>query len=295
MRNAYLLLLLTVVLTSALAQAETVVPHTFEDDTPAESVTDCESAIGSPPGLKEIQTGSLKGYMEGYLKPDALPDSLKLLAAPPKKNSAAFALDVAIAEDNLALQGSSRWDLATRDADLDFPTASGIYSCALGVQINQENTPKLYTLLRRSLTDAGLATYRAKNHYQRPRPFTQNGKPVCTPEIETALREDGSYPSGHTSVGWAWALILSEIAPERQDQILARGIAYGESRNVCNVHWKSDVQAGFVMGSATVAQLHSDPIFRADLRAAATEVKALRTGDRLLNMNCVQEHEALRH
>ena len=84
MRNAYLLLL-TVVLTSALAQAETVVPHTFEDDTPAESVTDCESTIGSPPDLKEIQAGSLKGYMEGYLKPDALPDSLKLLAAPPKK------------------------------------------------------------------------------------------------------------------------------------------------------------------------------------------------------------------
>ncbi|MDA7433525.1 phosphatase PAP2 family protein [Synechococcus sp. AH-601-N10] len=260
----------------------------------AESGTDCESAIGSPPDLKEIQGGSLKGYMRGYLKPDSLPDSLKLLAAPPNKNSAAYALDVATAEDNLPLQGSSRWDLATRDADLDFPTASGIYSCALGIQITQEDTPKLYILLRRSLTDAGLATYRAKNHYQRPRPFTQNGKPVCTPEIETALREDGSYPSGHTSVGWAWALILSEIAPERQDQILARGISYGESRNVCNVHWTSDVQAGFVMGSATVAQLHSDPVFRADLRAAALEVKSLRSGDRLLNPNCAQEQEALK-
>jgi acid phosphatase (class A) len=260
----------------------------------AESGTDCESAIGSPPGLKEIQAGSLKGYMKGYLKPDSLPDSLKLLAAPPNKNSAAYALDVALAEANLPLQGSSRWDLATRDADLDFPTASGIYSCALGIQITQEDTPKLYILLRRSLTDAGLATYRAKNHYQRPRPFTQNGKPICTPEIETALREDGSYPSGHTSVGWAWALILSEIAPERQDQILARGISYGESRNVCNVHWRSDVQAGFVMGSATVAQLHSDPVFRADLRAAALEVKSLRSGDRLLNPNCAQEQEALK-
>jgi len=260
----------------------------------AESGTDCESAIGSPSGLKEIQAGSLKGYMKGYLNPDSLPDSLKLLAAPPKKNSAAYALDVAIAEDNLPLQGSSRWDLATRDADLDFPTASGIYSCALGVQITQEDTPMLYILLRRSLTDAGLATYRAKNHYQRPRPFTQNGKPVCTPEIETALREDGSYPSGHTSVGWAWALILSEIAPERQEQILARGIAYGESRNVCNVHWRSDVQAGFVMGSATVAQLHSDPVFRADLRAAALEVKSLRLGERLFNPNCAKEQEALK-
>ena len=55
---------------------------------------------------------------------------------------------------------------------------------------------------------------------------------MCTPEIEAGLRNDGSYPSGHTSVGWAWALILSEIAPERQNQILSHGLAYGQSRSV---------------------------------------------------------------
>ena len=166
--------------------------------------------------------------------------------------------------------------------------------CALGIQISQEDTPKLYTLLRRSLTDAGMATHRAKNHYQRPRPFTQNGKPMCTPEIEAGLSNDGSYPSGHTSVGWAWALILSEIALERQNQILSRGLAYGQSRSVCNLHWNSDVEAGFVMGSATVARLHSNPVFRADLRAAAGEVETLRKNNNQGNTNCSLELEALR-
>ena len=166
--------------------------------------------------------------------------------------------------------------------------------CALGIQISQEDTPKLYTLLRRSLTDAGMATHRAKNHYQRPRPFTQNGKPMCTPEIEAGLSNDGSYPSGHTSVGWAWALILSEISPERQNQILSRGLAYGQSRSVCNLHWNSDVEAGFVMGSATVARLHSNPVFRADLRAAAGEVETLRKNNNQGNTNCSLELEALR-
>ena len=42
--------------------------------------------------------------MKGYLEPDSLPDSLKLLAAPPKKDSAAFDLDVATAEDTFRLQ-----------------------------------------------------------------------------------------------------------------------------------------------------------------------------------------------
>ena len=36
-----------------------------------------------------------------------------------------------------------------------------------------------------------------------------------TPEIEAGRQNDGSYPSGHPFVGFAWALILSEIAPER--------------------------------------------------------------------------------
>ena len=45
-------------------------------------------------------------------------------------------------------------------------------------------------------------------------------------------------------MGWAWALILSELAPDRADAILARGLAYGESRAVCGVHYASDVEAG---------------------------------------------------
>ena len=88
---------------------------------------------------------------------------------------------------------------------------------------------------------------------------------MCTPEIEAGLRNDGSYPYRHSSVGWAWTLILSEIASERHNQILSRGLAYGQSRSVCNVHWNSDLQAGFVMGSATVARLHSNQVLRADL------------------------------
>ena len=39
------------------------------------------------------------------------------------------------------------------------------------MQISEQATPNLNMLLRRTLTDAGLATYKAKNHYQRTRPF----------------------------------------------------------------------------------------------------------------------------
>jgi acid phosphatase (class A) len=149
-----------------------------------------------------------------------------------------------------------------------FPEAASTFSCALNAPISDEHTPHLYMLIRRTLADAGLSTYSAKDHYARKRPFMVNGQPTCTPEEEAHLKEDGSYPSGHTAVGWAWALILSEVAPDRADEILDRGRAFGQSRAACNAHWQSDVIEGRFIGAAVVARLQSDSEFRAALEAA---------------------------
>jgi len=208
------------------------------------------------------------GILAGYLQPEELPNSLALIPPPPAAGSAALALDEEVSRSNLVLRGTARWELATADAELMFPEAAGTFSCALGIPITEQDTPHLYMLLRRTLADAGLSTYSAKNHYQRKRPFMAKGEPTCTPDDEEHLMKDGSYPSVHTAIGWAWALILCEIAPDRADAILARGRAFGESRNICNVHWHSDVVEGRFMGVAAVARLHADPAFRAEMEAA---------------------------
>jgi hypothetical protein len=174
-----------------------------------------------------------------------------------------------------------------------FPQAAGTFSCALNAPISEQDTPHLYMLLRRTLADAGLYTYRAKNHYQRTRPFVVNKEPTCTPDEEAHLKKDGSYPSGHTALGWAWALILSEIAPERADAILAKGRAFGESRIICNVHWHSDVVEGRFMGAAAVARLHADPAFRAELAAAKAELAAVRAKGLKPTRDCQAEAAAL--
>jgi acid phosphatase (class A) len=88
-----------------------------------------------------------------------------------------------------------------------------------------------------------------------------NKEPTCTPDEEKFLITNGSYPSGHAAIGWAWALILSEIAPEQTDAILARGRAFGENRLICNVHWQSDVIAGRLMGAASAPYRSSAPLF----------------------------------
>ena len=242
-----------------------------------------------PAAVPEVRPGRLAGYLSSQ----AVPSSLVLVPPPPAAGSAAFALDEEISRRSLALRDTPRWSLAVSDADLSFPNAAGTFSCALNAPITEENTPYLYLLLRRTLTDVGLSTYTAKDHYKRARPFVSNKEPICTPGEEARLEKDGSYPSGHTAVGWGWALILSEISPEQTEAILARGLAFGESRNVCNVHWHSDVIQGRSMAAASVARLHADPGFRADLEAAKAELADVRNKGLKPARDCSAESAAL--
>ncbi len=234
------------------------------------------------------------GILAGYLPTEALPDSLAMIPPPPAQGSAAEALDEAVSRRNIELKGLPRWALAARDAELMFPKAAESFSCAVGLPITKETTPYLYMILRRTLADAGLSTYTAKNRYQRKRPFMVNGQPICTPGEAKHLMKDGSYPSGHTAIGWAWALILAELVPDRADAILSRGRAFGESRNVCNVHWHSDVVEGRFMGASTVARLHADPTFLSDMAAAKKEIKAARAKGLKPVVNCDAEASALK-
>ncbi len=141
------------------------------------------------------------------------------------------------------------------------------------------------------MTDAGLATFAAKDKYQHARPFMLDDQPICTPDKERSLRAQGFYPSGDASIGWAWALVLVEASPDESEAILARGLAFGESRLVCNVHWLSDVIEGRLIGAATVARLHAEPEFLADLAAARAELVAVRA--RPPQPDCKFEAEAL--
>ncbi len=246
-------------------------------------------SMGGTADVPEISPGILMGY----LSRDTLPNSLSILPPPPNAGSAAFAHDEAVAKTAIAMRGTPRWALAASDADIMFPQAAGTFSCSLNAPITEADTPHLYMLLRRSLTDAGQSTYAAKNNYKRARPFAVNKQPICSPGDRKRLEGDGSYPSGHAAFGWAWALILSEMAPDRIDAILARGRAFGESRNICNVHWDSDVVGGRLVGAGVVARLHADAMFQADLEAAKAELAAVRAKNLPATRDCAVEAEAM--
>jgi acid phosphatase (class A) len=226
----------------------------------------------------------------GYLKPEQLPNSQAFLPPPPAAGSAALAADEEAYRSTRALRDTPRWAMAVKDADLTFPNAAATFSCALGMPISQEETPHLNMLLRRVRADASRANDKAKDLYKRKRPYVAHGDTSCTPQEK---HKDDSYPSGHTSIGWAWALVLAEIVPDRADAIFARGLAFGESRVVCGVHWKSDIDAGRVVGASAVSRLHGDPVFAAQLERARKEIEAARAAGARSPLDCAAEAKAL--
>lgn len=259
----------------------------------------CQSAPPAAPvppttvaAVGELRPGT--GVAKGYLDRKQLPDSLALLPKPPAEGSAEAAADLAVHRATRALRDTPRWALANADDNLKFPKAAEVFSCALDMPVSQEATPHLNMLLRRTLLDAGLSTYGAKDHYKRQRPFAALKEGTCAPASEAALAKDGSYPSGHSALGWAWGLVLAGIAPDKADAVLQRAHAFGQSRVICGVHWQSDVDHGRVMGAAAVARLQSDPVFTTQVALARQEVADARAKGAKSPLNCSAEKAALR-
>jgi acid phosphatase (class A) len=152
------------------------------------------------------------------------------------------------------------------------------FSCAAGVQMSPETTPKLLAMLSKMGIDASRQVSSVKDVFKRPRPYIVAGEgAICAPKTDS-LAASPDYPSGHATWGWAVAMFLAELAPDRATPILVRGRAFGESRVVCGVHSPSAIEAGRTNGAALFATLQGDPQFRADLEAVRLEVEAARRG-----------------
>jgi len=224
----------------------------------------------------------------GFLPMDALPDSIALVPPPPAEGSIAYELDKEITRNSFSLRGSPRWDFAAESLSALKPDTINAFYCSLNAQITEQETPYLYALLFRTIDDIDFTDTAAKYKYNRPRPFVVNNEPKC---IKQQTHKYKSYPAGGSS--WAMALILSEIAPEKSDDILARGRAFGQDSVICNIRWQSDVNEGRVLGSIVVARLHALPEFQAYIAAAKAELASVWAKDLPPIRDCDAENAVL--
>jgi acid phosphatase (class A) len=231
-----------------------------------QSMGGAASAPAAPPTAKAA----------GYLTAAETPDATALLGPPPRGASGTGRGDLATYLATRKLQGTARWSLATRDAEFGPEPMLRDFSCALGVDLDPSGAPALMRVFSRVVVDASAIQSKAKSLYRRPRPFVEHGGSICV-KPEAWLVKSYSYPSGHSTYGWAIGLILSQIAPDRAREIMARARVYGESRVVCGVHNQSDVQAGRMAAATLVTALEDNPAFQADLEPARLELARIRS------------------
>jgi undecaprenyl-diphosphatase len=70
-----------------------------------------------------------------------------------------------------------------------------------------------------------------------------------------ALPHSSSFPSGHATMSFACATVLSALAPKAAPAFVALAAAIAYSRLYVGVHWPLDVAAGAVLGVATALLL----------------------------------------
>lgn len=192
-------------------------------------------------------------------------DALVFLPGPPEANSA---LELA---ERAVVRGP--WSAERRQQALDDNAIDpfAAFDAVLGPDFTAANFPATAALLDRAGRAAGFAGDPAKFRFRRARPFLSDN--AITPCIEDTprLRESFSYPSGHGALGFGWALVLAELAPDHADALIERGRDFGWSRVVCGVHYPSDIDASRIVAAAAIARLHADPEFLAALEAARAE------------------------
>ncbi len=213
---------------------------------------------------------------KAYLHGDNIPNALGFTAAPPDTLSPLFIYDYMRYEWGKSVRQTKRGEQAAHDADYRMPYIASYFAPALGICISDSLTPALYKLISNVAETASCATFRVKKHYARRRPYVQFDEPTLVRADEESHRHSGSFPSGHTSIGWAVALVLTELCPDRADTLLALGYQYGESRVIAGYHYQSDVDQGRSVGAAALARMHAEVDFLTDLGEAREELSKVR-------------------
>jgi acid phosphatase (class A) len=207
-----------------------------------------------------------------YFDIDDMPNAVVWLPEPPDTTSTQFVYDITqYLWGKQQRLNEERAQQAIENAVEEIPEMLEQFSVPFGMELSKENTPAIYHVLYRGVLTVRLAATKPKTEYMRKRPYSRFNEPTLLPEGEERLRLNGSYPSGHTVRGWAMALLLCEINPDAQDDILKLGYEWGQSRVIAGYHWQSDVDASRLVAAAGYARLHTNSEFLADIAAARAE------------------------
>jgi acid phosphatase (class A) len=206
--------------------------------------------------------GALRGADPHFLKPAEL-NVESLLPPPPLAGSPESNTEV---ETVLRLQ-ASRTQAEVDRANAEAKLTPAAFASVMGEKFTADNFPAVFALLTDAAADSKLISDAVKTRYSRKRPQYIDSRIKPSIEGET----DASYPSGHATRGMLWAIILGEIAPDKKQLLVQRGLEIGWDRVVAGVHFPSDISAGRALGQMTANAMAKDANYQTRLAKAKTE------------------------
>ena len=158
-------------------------------------------------------------------------------------------------------------DLAKKDAlNLD---VSFFADVIVGFDVDQ--LPKTKMLFDQVKYNAEYESNLFKNYFMKKRPYQEDADiHVCVAPKPSNLNR--TYPSGHTTLGYAMGIVLANLIPESSRDIMARARLYGENRVNCGAHFPTDVAAGQVLGTLVATELLKNNEFKALMKASRDEL-----------------------
>jgi acid phosphatase (class A) len=199
-----------------------------------------------------------------YIAPDQL-NGIALLPPPPASGSAEEAADLASARAIFKARTPDEDARARKDSDLSL----FLFTPAIGPFFQPGKLPKteaVFQKLKKDLTDP---INLQKRQWKRRRPYQLDS------ELFLGMNEQSTgYPSGHSTRGTLYALVLAELFPDRKEAILAIGRTIGWDRVLIGMHFPTDIYAGRVLGQAILRELQASPAFQRDLAEAKAEAQA---------------------
>ena len=225
-------------------------------------------------GMATVQAAGDEKNGHAYFTKAQLPNMAYILPAPPEFESARFVADQSqYLWGKLMRLDEARCAQAKRDAVYSMATIIEEFGGIFGLEITKEDTPEIYSILQDVCASCDSIYSDAKVYFNRQRPYAYYNEGTLVPEKEEKHRYEGSYPSGHTVLGWTSALLLADInqSKEAMEALLARGYEFGQSRVIAGYHWQSDVDAGRMTGSVLYQLIRNHERFQEQLTKARAE------------------------
>ena len=219
------------------------------------------------------QAQAVVTYPDPFLTDETRPDGIYFLPKPLEVTDPAFCNDFYYYQWGKQQRNTPFGEQAKKDGPMELFEA---FSEAFGMTIHPGLTPEIDNLAGGAASDAHAANRRVKNYYQRMRPFVQFAEPSLVKETEEEEGKDYSYPSGHATRGYVYAMTLALIEPDSANVLMKRAYEYALGRVVAGYHYKSDIDASAILAASVMGALAGNERFKNQLEKAKAEYAQLK-------------------